>query len=872
MDLRLRFMKQIHWRWWLGMAGVVLFLQPAQAKEQREIEQRSLPIRDRILPLSTPQSPAIPEQRSQLDDTAPTEEPDLAPITQIAEVELVPTEVGLTVNLVVEGDLNEPTLTTNDQTLTAVLDNAVLALPEGDTFASADPAPGISQVLVTQLSDRQVQIQITGTATAPTATVANTDTQLALQVTSSPPESADTSEDDEIEITVTAQKREEDPQNVPISLTVLTEPDIEDADVTTFEKAAGNTPNFTWFSPTDNRGFSYYSIRGLSNFNFGSRDAVAFFVDDVPYDYGSFLEQDFPDLERVEILRGPQSTLYGRSSQAGVVNLITRKPTNTTEGNAAISYGSQNNLNLRAGISGPLVQDKLFYRLSGTFGRRDGFYDNLFTPGEAYDDKLGGNIRGQLLWTPSDRWEISFNATYEDYDDGTFPFVPLDDEPFEIEQDFNGFNILKTNTQALKVIFRDPNVQVTSITTRRFSKTIVQTDLDISTLDGGIIENNFDSTSYSQELRVQSPDDSDSPWQWLIGGYFESRTFDDDGGGTQLGADAPLIFPAPLNVPGGRTQTFAEVEDTTFAGFGQVSYRPIPALRLTAGLRYENVRSVLNDYQSLFTLPGGTPQVLSTFTDADQTSAAVLPKFAIDYQVSPNVTLYGTVARGFRPGGVNLFADDETTLLFRSERSWNFEVGVKSSWLDDKLGVNLSFFANPVKDYQVVTFEPVTFRPVDIFNADADIKGLELELRATPVDGLDLTAGLGLIDAQFSDFVDPATGTNFTGNRLPYAPSYTFNLAAQYRSPFGLFVRGEVQGVGATFFDEANSQNIKQDGYVLVNARLGYEFGQSGIFLFANNLFDTRYVTQAFNLGVGGDAGGSYGAPRTFGVQFRTRF
>ena len=117
-----------------------------------------------------------------------------------------------------------------------------------------------------------------------------------------------------------------------------------------------------------------------------------------------------------------------------------------------------------------------------------------------------------------------------------------------------------------------------------------------------------------------------------------------------------------------------------------------------------------------------------------------------------------------------------------------------------------------------------------------------------------------------------ATGTDFTGNRLPYSPSFTFNVAAQYRSPFGLFVRGEVQGVGETFFEEANAQNIRQGAYVLVNARLGYEFGRSGIFLFANNLFDTRYITQAFDLGVGGAATGSYGAPRTFGVQFKTRF
>lgn len=870
-------MKWIYWQGLGGIAGMFLLLQPVQATEQND-KERLFKLSN--LDVGTPQIPKadVPMIADQQSDSPLAVEPeaDREASTQITGVELVPTEMGLTINLV--GDtkaLSPPAVTTTDQTLTAILDNTVLALPEEDSFVSADPAPGIRQISVTEISDRQVQIQITGTKAPPTATVSKTETQLALQVVSAEAdasENADASEEDELEITVTAQRREENPQDVPISLTVLTEPQIEDAAVTSFEKVAGNTPNFNWFSPTDSRSFSFYSVRGLSNFNFASRDSVGFFVDDVPLDYGGTLESDFPDLERVEILRGPQNTLYGRSAQAGVVNLITRKPTNDFEGNAALSFGSENNLNLRAGISGPLIEDELFFRLSGTFGRRDGFYNNVFLDGEEFDEKLGGNIRGKLLWTPSDRWEISFNAFYENNQDGTYPFVPLDDTPFEIEQDFNGFNTLKTNSQALKIVYRDDNVQATSISTRRFAELNTQTDLDQSTIDGGFFENDNDSTIFSQELRLQSPDDSESRWQWLIGGYFESRTFDENGRGVRLGNDAGLILPAPLNVPGARTDSVGELVDTTFAGFGQVSYRPIDALRFTVGLRYENVSSVLNSLRQVLTFPGAPPIPLGNFDGTEQTSTALLPRFAIDYQLSPNATVYGTVARGFRPGGVNIFADDATSLIFEPERSWNFEVGVKSNWLDNRLGVNLSLFTNSIEDYQVVTVDPITFTPVGIFNGDANVRGLELEMRATPVEGLDLTASLGLLDAEFTDFTDVATGTNFTGNRLPYSPSFTFNVAAQYRSSFGLFVRGELQGVGETFFEEANAQNIRQGAYVLVNARLGYEFGRSGIFLFANNLFDTRYITQAFDLGVGGAATGSYGAPRTFGVQFKTRF
>ena len=150
-------------------------------------------------------------------------------------------------------------------------------------------------------------------------------------------------EEDTLRIVVTAEKTPEVVQDVPISLTVLTEDELEDADITSLDGIAGNTPNFSSFSATGSRSFAFYSIRGLSNQNFGSRDPVAFYVDDIPYDYGSFIDLDLPDLQQVEILRGPQNTLYGRSSQAGVVNITTRKPTNEFSFNSTVGVGSEEN-------------------------------------------------------------------------------------------------------------------------------------------------------------------------------------------------------------------------------------------------------------------------------------------------------------------------------------------------------------------------------------------------------------------------------------------------------------------------------------------------------------------------------------------------
>ncbi|MFG6095161.1 TonB-dependent receptor [Leptothoe sp. ISB3NOV94-8A] len=786
-------------------------------------------------------------------------------LTQITDVRLVPTDSG--VDLFLRASTGQllpvsPSVVGND--LIADIPNAVLVLADGEQFQAVDLTDDIALVSVSNQPDSQVRVVISGVSEAPFADITVEETGLLFSVVQAATDNL--AEENTLRIVVTAEKTSEVVQDVPISLTVLTEDELEDGDITTLDGIAGNTPNFSSFSATGSRSFTFYSMRGLSNQNFGSRDPVAFYVDDVPYDYGSFLDLDLPDLQQVEVLRGPQNTLYGRSSQAGVVNIITRKPTNELSFNGALGYGSEENLDLQAGVSGPIIEDELFYRLSGSFERRDGFYDNSFLD-EEFDEKSGGTGRAQLRWTPTDAWDISINASLEDYQDGAYPLVLLDDDPFDIEQDFNGFSDLNTNSQSLKVAYLQPDFRVTSITTRRFSEQDALGEVDLTVADVLRSTSKLDSTVWTQELRLQSPEAAEQ-LQWIVGGYFESREFDNNGFKSIFGDDAAAVL-GPMTIPGSSSINTADSRDTTWATFGQVSYRPIDPLSLTVGLRYENTDSELSRFDQVFRVPGFPDTSLATFEDVDQSSDALLPRFAIDYRLSPEATLYGSISRGYRPAGVNVFADgSEASLVFDAERSWNFEVGAKTTWFDDRLGVNLSLFHNPVDNYQVATFNPITLFTDSVNNADVSITGLEFDIRATPLEGLDLLAGLGLVDAEFTNFTDANTGVDFDGNSLPYAPELTYNVAAQYRAPFGLFGRLELQGVGKTFFDEANT--LKQDAYALINARLGYEFDQYGVYLFANNLFDTRYIIQGFD--IGGQRAGSFGAPATYGVQFKSNF
>jgi iron complex outermembrane receptor protein len=205
----------------------------------------------------------------------------------------------------------------------------------------------------------------------------------------------------------------------------------------------------------------------------------------------------------------------------------------------------------------------------------------------------------------------------------------------------------------------------------------------------------------------------------------------------------------------------------------------------------------------------------------------------------------------------------------RAEKSWNYELGVKSSWFSDRLSVNVAGFINDVSDFQVALTGDTGFFD-DIANAEALIKGLEIEAKAIPLSGLDLIAGFGYTDAKYTDYVNPFTGEDFEDNRLIYTPEFTYNLAAQYRAKFGLFSRVELQGLGNYFFSDDNT--LKQDSLALVNARIGYEADRYGIYLYINNLFDHEYLTSAFVSGTAGSTLASYGDRRTFGVQVKSEF
>lgn len=668
-------------------------------------------------------------------------------------------------------------------------------------------------------------------------------------------------------ITVTAEKRKKNIQEIPASITALSEIQIEDAKIVDTEDLTYLIPNLFMIKSGNHGAGGFLSIRGITPTMAGA-PTVGFYVDDIYY---SGFDIELFDLERIEVLKGPQGTLYGRNTEAGVINIITKKPGNQWEGKAAAGYGNYNSQNYNVSIGGPLVQDKLFFRVAGKYFLSDGYFDNTFLDNDDADDRDDLDGRALLRWLPTDSWDVMLSGEFQRYRDGNACFAPLDEvrrNPHDVNVDFEGSAEQDKNGQNLKVLHKGEWFTFTAISGLRHEKYEEENELDFSSADLMRLQMSKDTDIFSQEIRIASAKDS-TPLEWLAGIYY----FDEE-------EDSKVSFAMRQGIPPYGIPPFQNITDSTtdtkgYALFGQATYTLFEKLGLTAGLRYDHDKKKFefdNYYDQDLSMFG----MLSQSAKKDADFNAWLPKFAVDYKWTPRLMTYAGVARGYKSGGFNTvstFAGEP----FGPEYTWNYELGIKSSWLDKRLFVNLAGFYIDWTDQQV---EQALYPEYVIKNAaESTSKGFEIEIIARPTTGLELTGGFGYTDAKFDnytdDVLDPTTGAKigevrYDGERVPNVPKYTYNLAAQYRFTNGLFSRVELLGVGDFYYDSANTE--KQGAYQFINARFGYETEHFDIILWAKNLFDEEYVTRAFEIASLGGYFGRAGDPRTFGIMLTARF
>ncbi|MFZ5813276.1 MAG: TonB-dependent receptor [Thermodesulfobacteriota bacterium] len=646
------------------------------------------------------------------------------------------------------------------------------------------------------------------------------------------------------QITVTAEKIEEKAQDVPASVTVYTEDQITNYGVDDTEKLFQKTPNIHMVKsgPKASLG-NFGSMRGIS-FMHGTSPSFGFYVDDVYY---SNFDVSLFDVERIEVLKGPQGTLYGRNAESGVVNIVTKKPSNEWTTSIKAGTGTYGARDVSATLGGPIISDTLAFRFSGRYSGSEGFFYNTAKDQRNADRSDDFDGRLTLHLTPQSDWNVLLNMEFQDYFDNYAEFRKLDgiyDNPHDVSLSSNGLAQKQAGGGSLRLEKSFDDVKLVSVSAIRMENTRMENDGDFTSSDISMKYSTKEYSLFSQEVRLSS--DHDRPFQWLLGAY---AFYEDDDLSTWM-----VRHTKPLG-------SFVQDGDTTtngMAGFARMSYTFWEKLTLTAGLRYDFEHK---DYD--YAWQGGS------FLDIDdqagstnKTFEAWLPKFSVDYKFTPDVMAYASVSRGFKSGGFNLKSDPGKP--YDAEYTLNYETGLKTQWFGNRLQANLSVFYIDWDNQQV---EIASYPNFTIVNAaKSTSKGFEIDLRAWPITGLECVGGFGYTFSTFDEFTDD--GVSYAGKRNPNIPLYTGYLGATYRFQNGFFVNADYNLTGDYVFDLTNS--IDQQAYHIINAKVGFARDKFEISIWGKNLLNSVYVTRAFLNGT--QWYGRAGDPLTFGIDVSYKF
>lgn len=696
------------------------------------------------------------------------------------------------------------------------------------------------------------------------------------------------------EIVVTAEKREASLQDTAISISAFSAEQLREGGIQTSEQLTGFTPGLV--IQRDVIGKVVIRGVGTENFTIAGDPGVAISADGAYLARSSTSIFDLFDLERVEVLRGPQGTLYGRNATGGAINFISNRPTEEFEAFFQGDFGEFSKTRLEAAISGP-ISDRLLGRFSALVHKRDGYTDNVFPDVgrglDELDDKDLFAARGQLTWLAADNVTVNLKADiyrddsnpppYKYTDDpliflGGVPFPnPLGSDLRTVSQGFE-FRIPGSERSIDDAGRWDQSGFLATVDwdisdTLAFRSLTSYRDVDFEWLNDGdglaaFLVTYFQvdtSDQFSQEFQLSSS--NDGPLNWIVGTYFLKEE-----GESFIGIPLPLGFDLPLSV-----LIDGESETTAYALFGEMSYDFTDQLRLNLGGRYsyeEKDVFYIDDRSSL----GGAAV---TVNDSDSWNSFT-PKVGLDYFVNDDVMLYGSITRGFKSGGFNLLAVQPS---YDEEEITSFEVGAKSRLADGRVQLNASLFHYDYDDLQV---GKVVNLSATIQNAAAaTIYGSEVELRALLTDNFQIDWGVSFLNTEYDDFETQDPGTpgapviSLAGNELPRAPDVTSSLSGRYTWPVNnggsVELWGNWQFTGEQYFTQFNRDNVRQKAYNVWNARLTYRSPDDrwSVALYGDNILDEDYLTNTLESGVptpGVDpvAPQSFlAAPRVWGVTFR---
>jgi iron complex outermembrane recepter protein len=681
------------------------------------------------------------------------------------------------------------------------------------------------------------------------------------------------------DVIVTAQKRSELLHNIPLAISSLNAKQIEDFRINQIKEITSIIPNLYSADPGDGRDVT--SIRGIATTSYDPATTV--YIDGVnQFGLDTYIPSLF-DVERIEVLRGPQGTLYGRNAMAGVINIISKQPTNTTSGFASYSLGNygQNRFNLS--LKTPLIKDKLFFGASILYDARNGFYTNQFN-NQSYDKQHSFSGNYFLKYLVNQQWSVLLNIKNRNQrNNGAFPltFDAANSiaDPFVLNQNATTTMMDNTLNSSLSVHYSGHSFDFVSQTAyqknyRYYTNPI---DGDFSPYDAVSVINNYGKQwnnvkVWTQEFKIASPTSDNKRLKWTAGSYLFYQDAPNKQA-TRFGADANSIM-----MVGDSLFSLINTTKTTKQGiafYGQITYAISKQLNFTAGLRndYEHLsQTVMGQYQHD---PMPSPITTTPDTSATLNFSAWSPKLALDYHFNTHTMGYVQYSKGFRTGGLSALGSDPSQpplVGYLPEHSNNFELGIKNNLLQDRLSINISVFYTKVNDAQVPTLVLPDAITVTKNVGKLNSKGFELELKAQASKSLYIQYSFGYTNAKFESLQLSSQGSavNLDGKKQIFSPDYTSMLAVQYTHNItagksSVFVRGEWKYLGTTYFDLAN--NIKQTPYHLINASAGLNIKNISIQGWIRNALNQKFISYAYDFGAV-----HLGDPSTFGCTLSFHF
>ncbi|MCG2842624.1 TonB-dependent receptor [Sandaracinobacter sp. RS1-74] len=675
----------------------------------------------------------------------------------------------------------------------------------------------------------------------------------------------DGSRNAEQDLVVTARRWSESIREIPDTIQAFSSASLERAGV---ESISDMTQMVSGFRVVEAQqpGVVLINIRGIGQVRNGE-SPIAVVVDGVQQNSPNQITQDLLDVERIEVLKGPQGSLYGRNAIGGAIIITTKPPAEEFGGSAEAGYAQGNEFSARATVSGPLGE-RMGFRLGGSYLNRDGqIYNSTLDTKVDYNEVWA--VRGSLVANPVDAVTVDLRGSHYNQEAGASWYRP---GPANAPREPVIGNLLGWAERKLTDISGKVEVDLggptlTSITAYSKVKSDLFEELDWEPLDLVAATQLLDVEAWSQEFRLTS--DDSGPLRWMAGLYYlDTRRFLD----TTVYMQPDLTgLPAPIAA----SRLATRDRNRAYAAFGQLTYKLTDALELTAGLRYDIDRRKQHDL---------TPPTPTAPTQFKATYRSLQPKFSLAYSFDDGTLAYATVAKGFRSGGFN--SNDVVTREFRKEELWSYELGFKTAFADNRLYLNGALFFIDISDRQVAGLDLTTGPAQFIANPipRSTVRGAEIELNARPLEGLDLSFGGSFLSTRINEydqsvFAGTAANGDFTGNRLNQVPRYSINAAAQYTAELGgrsrLISRMDVTGWGGDYYWEINNADL-QNPVWLFNARLTWEIGDVSVTAFARNLFNRRYdlefVPVEFAGTVTGEDVGGAAPPRQLGASFKLLF